>query len=310
MKVLIIGGNGFIGTHLVDTFLQHGHKVRVFDYSLDKFRDKIKDVDYRIFNFDNIAELTESLTDIDIVYHLAGSSVPSTSNLDPTMEIQKNLLPTIRLLEIMVKLKRKKIIFFSSGGTVYGNPVSSPTDENQYLAPISSYGIIKVTIEYYLKLYERLYGIKALIIRPSNPYGPRQGHQFTQGIISTFLRELQLDEELTVFGDGKSTKDYIYISDLVDACYKLSLSYDSGEYNIGSGVGVSINEIIKVISDVTNKHPKIKYTESKKYDVRNFVLDTSKLKKAIKWLPAISLRDGIQKHWDWIIENFKEKIFT
>ena len=303
MNVLIIGGNGFIGSHLVDIFLQNGHKVRVFDYSSEKYRDKIKDVDYRIFNFDNTAELTESLADIDIVYHLAGSSVPSTSNLDPAMEIQKNLLPTIRLLEIMVKLNTKKIVYFSSGGTVYGNSIISPIHEDQNLAPISSYGIIKVTIEHYLKLYERLYGIKALIIRPSNPYGPRQGHQFTQGVISTFLRKIQSGEELTVFGDGKSTKDYIYISDLVEACYKLSLSNDSSEYNIGSGIVASINEIIEVISEVTKKRPKINYTESKEYDVQNFVLDISKLKKVIKWLPKISLRDGIQKHWDWIIEN-------
>jgi len=308
MNILIIGGNGFIGSHLVDIFLKNGHKVRVFDYSLEKYRNKLNGVDYRIFSFDNLTELAESLFDIDIVYHLASSTVPSTSNLDINKEIKKDLIPSINLLDVMVKLKKNRLVFLSSGGAVYGNTLSIPIAENQSLNPISSYGIIKATIENYIRLFERLYGIKALIVRPSNLYGPRQGHKATQGVISTFLTKVNSEEDITVFGNGKSKKDYLFISDFVEACYKLSMNHDHGEYNIGSGIGTSVNEIIDAIKHITKKQIKVNYTEFKEYDVPNFILDIDKIKRDIQWIPETTLNEGINKYWNWIIEmqkNFK-----
>jgi UDP-glucose 4-epimerase len=303
MNVLIIGGNGFIGSHLVDIFLKNNHNVRVFDSSFERFREKLKNVDYRISNIDNTLELTEALYNIDVVYHLASSSLPGTSNLDPYIDINKNLVPTLRLLDIMLKLGKNKIVYYSSGGTVYGNTSNPLISETDCQGPISSYGIVKVTIENYLKLYERSFGLKALILRPSNPYGPRQGHIMTQGVIATFLQRLKKGNELIVYGDGSAIKDYIYIDDLVEASYQLGIQNDSGVFNIGSGIGTSISEILNTIKDVTKIEPIVKYTNIKDYDVQRFVLDIKRIHNSINWLPTISLKDGIKKLWQWIEAN-------
>lgn len=303
MNILVIGGNGFIGSHLVDILLVKGHKVRVFDYSYEKHRKPLNNVDYRIYSIDNTVELGEALIGIDIVFHLASSSVPSTSNIEPASDVMTNIIPTIKLLDLMVKIGVDKIVFFSSGGTVYGVPSVIPTPEDHHTDPISSYGIVKVANEFYLKLYERLYGLKVLIIRPSNPYGPRQGHISSQGVISTFLYMIREKKELVVFGNGSEMKDYIYITDLVNACYKLCMTNETGTFNVGYGEGASLNNIISIISDVTKIKPTVKYIDSKKYDVQKFILDIRKLSQAIDWRPQITMTNGINMYWEWLNGN-------
>ena len=300
MNVLLIGGNGFIGSHIIDILLYNRHNVRVLDYSHEKYREPLSNVDYRISSLNNINELTESLIGIDVVFHLACTIVPSTSNLDCSSDIKNNILPTLKLLDTMLKSDINRIVFFSSGGAVYGNPKLIPTPEEYALNPISSYGIIKSITEYYLKLYEKLFGLNVLIIRPSNPYGPRQGHLMTQGVISTFLNNIKKKIDLTIFGDGNAIKDYIYISDLVEACYSLVIKKESGIFNIGSGVGTSVNSLIQAIKKMFSYVFSIKYIESKNFDVQKSILDTRKIKNAIKWTPKVSLEQGIKKHWDWI----------
>ncbi len=303
MNVLVIGGNGFIGSHLVDRLLIHGHKVRVYDKTFEKYRNQLPLVDYRISSIDNISDLSESLLGIEIVYHLASASIPSTSNIDPISDINNNLISTLNILDLVVKHGIKRFVFFSSGGAVYGNTLKTPVSEDHQLRPISSYGIVKSSIESYLFLYNKLYDLQSLILRPSNPYGPRQGHFLAQGVISTFLRKIKMNESLTVYGDGTSIKDYIYISDLVEICYKLSVTNKNGIYNIGSGEGISLNEIIERIKYITGKNPKMNYTETQNSDVTHFVLDISKIKKNIEWNSLTSLDEGIQKVWDWINVN-------
>ena len=300
MNILVIGGNGFIGSHLVDLLLINGHSVRVFDSVYERFRKPLSNVDYRISTLENIPELYEALLGIDIIFHLASTSVPSTSNIDTVSDVNKNLLPTLNILNLSVKLGIERIIYFSSGGAVYGIPVTTPINEKHPIQPISSYGIIKATIENYLFLYQRLYNIKPLIIRPSNPYGPRQGHYKAQGVISTFLREIKSREHITVFGDGNATKDYIYINDLIDQCYKLSFSDADGVYNLGNGKGISINQIIEQIRKTTSITPEVIYSDVKNFDVNHFVLDTTKVSKILGTFSATSLEKGISETWNWI----------
>jgi UDP-glucose 4-epimerase len=303
MKCLIIGGNGFIGSHLADKLLREGNFVRIFDVSYERFRDPLDKVDYRIGLLHNKQDLYEAMLGIDIVYHLASASVPSTSGVDVTNDIEKNLVTTISILDLLVSLKIRKFVYFSSGGAVYGNPETRLISESHPCRPISSYGIIKNTIENYLLLYERLHGLNILILRPSNPYGPRQGHFIAQGVISTFLRNIKSNSELCIYGDGSSQKDYIYIVDLVEICYNISKSNYSGIYNIGSGNGTSINEIIKIIEKITLLKPKCVFLEKKEYDVSNFVLDISKVLMHQNSKPNVSLDSGIALTWDWIIKN-------
>lgn len=300
MNILVIGGNGFIGSHLVDYLLLKGHKVRVFDISYEKYRKPLQNVDYRISSIENTSELYESLLGIDSVFHLATSSVPSSSNIDPISDIKKNLINTINILNYLVKLQIKRFIYFSSGGAVYGNPLITPVSEDHPLKPISSYGIVKAAIESYLLLYQRLYDFNPLILRPSNPYGPRQSHYIAQGVISTFLRKIKTNESISVYGNGNSTKDYIYITDLIEATYLLGISSYSGVYNIGSGKCTSLNNIIQLIKKITSSDPQITYLNSKDYDVLNFVLDITKVSNQINWNPKIPLEVGIEKLWNWI----------
>lgn len=300
MNVLVIGGNGFIGSHLIDLLILKGNKVRVYDISHERYRKPLESVDYRISNLDNIPDLYEALLGIDIVFHLASSSVPSTSNIDTVSDINKNLIPTLNILNLSVKLGIKKFVYFSSGGAVYGNPLSMPINEEHPLKPISSYGIVKATIEMYLFLFQRLYGFKSLIIRPSNPYGPRQGHFIAQGVISTFLRKVKMDEEITVYGDGNSTKDYIYIDDLIRLTYDLSFSNKVGIFNLGSGVGTTINQIIDQIIKTTGKNIERNNVDKQIYDVDHFVLDISKTTNLLGICSLTSLEEGVFNTWNWL----------
>ena len=301
MNVLVIGGNGFIGSHLVDKLLREGYKVRVFDLAYERFRKPLPAVDYRISSIDNIPELYESLLGIDVVFHLASLSVPSTSNIDTVSDIEGNLIPTLNILNLLVKLKIPRIIYFSSGGAVYGDPVSIPITEEHPLNPISSYGIVKLSIEKYLFLYQRIHGLNPLIIRPSNPYGPRQGHFLAQGVISTFLKKIHKGEKITVFGDGNSEKDYIFIDDLINLVCELSLKKNAdGVYNIGSGTGYSLNKIIHLISDITQTKPEIMYDAVQNYDVNHFVLDISRITDIIGNYTFTSLETGLSETWNWV----------
>jgi UDP-glucose 4-epimerase len=303
MNILVIGGNGFIGSHLVDRLLLEGHSVRVFDISMEKYRKPLPDVDYRIAALENIPELYEAMLGIDLIFHLASSSLPSTSNVDTINDINKNLLPSLNILNLAVKLGVKRIIYFSSGGTVYGIPEKLPISENSPLNPISSYGIIKSTIESYFHLYQRLFGIQPLILRPSNPFGPRQGHFLAHGVVSTFLRKIKNKEKIIVYGDGSSSKDYIYIKDLIELCYSLSISSKVGVFNLGTGNGISIIEIIQIITELTGYSPEIDYSDFKDYDVPQFVLDISKVTGVYGNMKFTPLKEGIKETWDWLQTN-------
>lgn len=303
MNILVIGGNGFIGSHLLDTLIAHGHKIRVFDVAPEKYRNPLPGVDYRISNLNDITALAEALEGIDTVFHLASSSVPSTSVLDLCSDVDNNLIPLLKLLDLMVKMEVKKIVYFSSGGAVYGDPTVFPTPEDHQLNPISSYGIVKVANEQYIKYYERAHSLKYLIIRPSNPFGPRQGHFKAQGVIATFLQNIIKNDELVVFGTGEATKDYIYITDLVDACYKLFSVNAEGIFNVGSGEGVSLNQILDVIGDVTSRKLNVKYINSKINDVQKVVLDIAKINNVTGWNAKVPIKLGIKNYWEWLNER-------
>jgi UDP-glucose 4-epimerase len=149
-----------------------------------------------------------------------------------------------------------------------------------------------------------MYDIRPLILRPSNPYGPRQGHYIAQGVISTFLKQVRTNEPIIVYGDGNSTKDYIYIKDLIDQCYKLSFSKEVGTFNLGSGMGTSINEILNLINKITGRTNNIQYVEKKIYDVDHFILDISKINNVLGHQSILTLEAGISEVWNWVRANF------
>lgn len=300
MNVLLIGGNGFIGSHMVDKLITEGHKVRVFDFQSEKYRIPIPDVDYRLFSLDNLTELTKAIQGMDCVFHLANLAFPGSSNFNLIKEIKSNLLSTINILDLIIKLGVKKFVYFSSGGAVYGTANCNSLSEKNVLNPISSYGVIKATSEMYISLYQKKYDLDALIVRPSNPFGPRQNYKKGQGIISIFLNNIKNNKPLSIFGDGKGKKDYIYITDLVNCVYDLFKSNCNGVFNIGSGKENSINSIINEIKSITRKDFTYDYIDSKIHDVQNISLDISKLKSQIEIENFVSFRLGIKKTWAWI----------
>lgn len=304
MNYLLIGGNGFIGSHFIDLLIKNNHKVRVYDIQMEKFRDPNVHVEYWISSLDDIDNLEKALSNIDIVLHLASASVPSNSNDKVLLEIDKILKPSILLFDLLVRKQVKKIVYFSSGGAVYGNVNSQFISEDFHFNPVSSYGIIKSTIENYLNLYNKVYGLNSLIIRPSNPYGPRQNDTVNQGVISTFLRRKITGEELIVYGNINVRKDYIYIEDLVNIVYLLIKNDGIGAFNVGSGVGTSLEEILGIMKTLDSNLLKLNFQPSLNSDVTSFVLDISKTVNKTKFSNMVGIRSGIDLTWNWIKNNY------
>lgn len=297
MNVLVIGGNGFIGSHLVGALSARGDRVTV----IDRYPER-KDVDwsgvrYVQGDFQDARLLDRALEGVQQVYHLASCTVPSTADADPVLDIQGNLLGVHAVLAAMRRHGVRRFCYFSSGGTVYGNPASVPVPETHPLRPISSYGIVKVAIEQYLGMFERQGWLDPVIIRPSNPYGPRQATGGVQGAVAVFLGKALAGEGVDIWGDGHIIRDYIFIEDLIAISL---LAVDSGQnlvLNAGSGVGTSLNELCESIREETGQALPVHYRSGREFDVRSVVLDVSRAFEQLGWRPSTDIRLGIRITW-------------
>ncbi|MCB1704811.1 MAG: NAD-dependent epimerase/dehydratase family protein [Halioglobus sp.] len=300
MNVLVTGGTGFIGSHVCDALLRRGHNIRVLSRKAEPYRPPLPGVDYFLGDIADTFYLSEALSGMDAVIHLVSSTVPGTSNLDPVADINFNLAGTVRMLELMRQAGPKRIVFLSSGGTVYGEPSRLPVAETEPLNPLCSYGVTKVAIEHYLGMYAFLYGIEPVVLRASNPFGPRQGRLGIQGLVAAFLSRILAGKPLVVWGDGEVIRDYFYASDLADLCALAVESTETGIFNAGSGQGTSINRMIELIGKATAIQPEVHYEPQRKFDVRETYLDISKARTAFGWEPVVDLESGISQHWDWL----------
>ena len=305
MRYLVLGGKGFIGSHLVKALYKDGHFVRVFDRNVVSSELVSENIEYVTGDFTDTFAIAEALTGIDMVYHLISTTVPSTSNLDMVNDIETNLVATLSLLKTMVSVGVNKIVFFSSGGTVYGNPSVNPIPETHPLNPICSYGIVKVAIEKYLFLFNQLHNLEYNILRVSNPYGSNQQHYGLQGIIPTFLLKALKKEPVTIWGDGTIERDYIHISDLIDVSVKAGSKMYNDVFNIGSGVLTSINDIFNTIEEVTNHKFELNKLPQRKFDVQSISLDCSYAKSQFSWSPKYELKDGVSDNWIWLNDHYE-----
>ena len=301
MKSLVLGGNGFIGTHLVDVLLEDGHRVRIYDRSLNGFRANPKGAEYVRGELDDLGLVREALEDIEVVFHFVNTTIPKTSNDDPVYDVSSNLVGTLRVLESCVQAGVRKVVFASSGGTVYGQPRTVPIAEGHPTEPITSYGIVKLAVEKYLALFEHLHGLDYAALRSSNLYGPYQDPGGQQGVIPVFLSRLRAGQPVTIWGDGSVVRDYLYISDLVEAL-KLAARANLGRkvLNVGSGRGTSLNELIAIIARVTGSRPEVRYVAGRSLDVPANVLDVARVREELGWKPQTGLDEGIDRTWDWI----------
>lgn len=302
MRVLVVGGNGFIGSHLTDFLVSQGQSVRVYNRSRNLYQTQLhKDVEYIYGDFADQSLLKSALKDVEVVYHLISTTLPSTSNNNPVVDVASNVIDTIKLLENCVNASVKKVIFSSSGGTIYGYPHELPIDENAPTNPICSYGITKLSIEKYLYLFNYLYGLDYTILRISNPYGPRQNPTGKVGAITIFLNQILKKKPIQIWGDGEIVRDYIYILDVVQALYNVqNPDLTESLFNIGSGQGFSLNQLLAKIHQVIQQDFDVQYIEGRKVDIPINVLDITKAKTVFQWQPNVSLELGIQKTWEWL----------
>lgn len=300
MKALVIGGCGFIGSHVVDALLAAGSDVRVLDRQPERFRSAIKGVEYIFGDFSDKPLLAESLSNIDTVFHLVTTTFPSTADFDPASDVAGNLISTLNLIDLLRTCGIRRIIYLSSGGTVYGVPNTIPVPENHPLMPLGSYGIVKAAIELYLMSYARRGAIDPVIIRASNPYGPRQGHSGVQGVIATFLQRLSEKKNLEIWGDGSVVRDYFHVTDLASLCVTAAQSNITGPINAGSGVGMSIMELVTAIRRTVNRDIEVSHRPAQAVDVPQSILDITIAKATLGWSPRISIDEGLADTWAWV----------
>lgn len=304
MKVAVLGGAGFIGSTIVDKLLLNNHEVRVFERPgvppFRKFQSSEK-VEWLTGDLQSVADLHNVVDSVDAVFHLVSTTLPKNSNEDMVYDVESNLVSTLKLLEQMKLSKVQRITFISSGGTIYGNPLYLPIDEAHPTNPLVSYGITKLAIEKYLLLYQHLFGIRTTILRVANPYGERQKLESTQGAIGVFLKKAIQNETIEIWGDGSATRDYLYISDVADAFVK-TLEYEGSEsvFNIASGVGTSLNELLVILEKALGRKIDYKKESGRSFDVPTNILDISLAQKELGWAPKIQLLEGTLKTATWI----------
>ncbi|MCK5685273.1 NAD-dependent epimerase/dehydratase family protein [bacterium] len=300
--ILILGGTGFVGRQLIHRLLQKKIEVYVIAgsaYTLPRLPGLHNYSD----SLDNEELLKQILPLCHTVFHLASNSTPGTSSIQPTFEASNNLLPTLRFLDILHQFKDVSLIYFSSGGAIYGNPDKSPVTEQCPTNPLSYYGAGKAAIEKFIIAFCQQSQHHATILRPSNFYGPEQPFRRGFGIIPTIFHHILTDQTLTLWGDGSNSRDYLYIDDIIDLCIKLiespNKNTDVKIFNVGSGLGTTLNDLCDIIEEVSNTKIKRRYIKSRTVDVQSIVLDCTKLQKAYNWHPGINLETGLSNTWQW-----------
>ncbi|MBA1248921.1 NAD-dependent epimerase/dehydratase family protein [Pseudomonas luteola] len=311
MKIVIFGGGGFIGSAIADRLLKDGHSIRIFErprvQPYRKFTSAEK-IEWLTGDLMSTHDVSEAIEDSDIVYHLVSTTLPKSSNDDPIYDVQTNLVATLQMLNAMVAQRVKRIVFISSGGTVYGPPNYLPIDERHPTEPLVSYGITKLAIEKYLMMYEYLHGIRAHILRVTNPFGERQRVETAQGAVGVFLSRALQGKKLDIWGDGTVTRDYLYVGDVAEAFAKI-VHYNGSKsvFNISSGRGISLNQLIGLIEEVLGKPIDCTYLPGRPFDVPVSVLGNSLAQHELGWSPKVDLKNGIKRTAEWMKNELEGK---
>jgi UDP-glucose 4-epimerase len=302
MRILVLGGSGFLGSHIVDRFLAAKHDVSVYDLYPERFRRSPPGISFFTGDFGNVGALDELIsTGFDAVIHCVSTTTPKSSNESPEFDIQSNVIGTLYLLDICVKHKVGKLVFMSSGGTVYGDIGDlNIVDEAHAVRPMCSYGVSKLTIEHYLEVYKHLRGLDYVALRLANPFGERQSPLRALGALTVFLHRTLKRQNVEIWGDGSVTRDFIYVGDVANAVYLATVTPISGIYNVGTGVGLSLRDILTHISNTVGIEPKVTWLPSRSFDVPRIVLNASKLNKATSWECKTPLSDGVAITAEWL----------
>lgn len=305
MKVLITGGSGFLGRNLIERLLRDGHQISCLDRYEAPFLSALPVKMYSGDVFEK-ALVQEAAAGQDVVFHMACTVIPKTSNDDPYFDVMSNIGGAIHLLDAAVSNRVRKFVFISSGGTVYGRPEHLPIAESHPLNPECSYGITKLAVEKYLRLYRNVKGLPTCSLRLANPYGRYQRYRAAQGAVAVFCHRALAGEPIEIWGDGQVKRDFVYVEDAVDAMIRAMEIPDAvGEINVGSGVGTSLNQLIDKIEAAVGATVHRKYMPTRDFDVPVNYLDVARAKKMLGWKPVTSLEDGLRKTIDYIRSNME-----
>ncbi len=301
--VLVMGGLGFIGSHLSRRLLQKGYKVRIFDKlfgSRELIDDIVEEVEIREGDIEKPDDVLNALEGADCAIHLIHTTVPGSSMQDPAYDVQSNVVSCTKWLPHIKRSGLKRIIYISSGGTVYGAPKTDPINEDHPTDPICSYGATKLIIEKYIAMYARLSGVEYRICRPSNVYGAGQKLNIKQGAIGVFLDRAIKGQAIEIWGDGNEKRDYLYVTDAIDGIIKMINHEGKGRiFNLSTSVGYSLNDLLTFIRNKFNMPLKVKYVPTRNIDVSVNILDNTRLRSETGWKPTIEIDRGISMAYDW-----------
>ena len=304
MKIIVTGGAGFIGSNAADRFIQEGHEVTIIDNlstgvesNVNK-KAKFYKVDIRSAVIGKIFEKVKP----EVLCHHAAQIDVRKSTDDPIFDADVNILGSLNLLNACVKHKVKKVIFASTGGAIYGEQDYFPANEKHPAKPLCPYGVTKLTIEKYLHFYRETYGIEYICLRYANVYGPRQNPFGEAGVVAIFAERLLSGKKAVIYGDGKRTRDFVFVDDAVQANL-LALDYPKSDiFNIGTGIETDINSIFRILRETTGSKQKEIHAPPKAGEQERSVLDYSKAERLLKWNPRCELSGGMAR----TVEFFQE----
>ena len=306
MKILVTGGAGFIGSHCVDRLVQEGHDVVVVDdLSSGKRRNLNRAAEF--YKLDIQSSRLEQVFKKErpsLLLHLAAQMDVRRSVEDPVFDARVNVLGTLNLLDQAVKHGTRKVIFASSGGAIYGEQEAFPAPESHPTRPLSPYGISKLTGEHYLAYYQRISGMQYVILRYSNVYGPRQDPEGEAGVVAIFTQKMLNGEQPIINGNGRQTRDFIFVDDVVEANLAVMGQEIQGTYNVGTARETSINDLFRILSELTGCGWKGVHGPAKKGEQARSVIDPSRLRHDLGWEPRTAIEDGLKR----VVEFFRNEL--
>jgi UDP-glucose 4-epimerase len=300
MTAVVVGASGFIGSHLVDALLAQGVPVRAVVRQGSGLLAPAALLDSRLavhrLDMADAEALASVCAGAEVVFHLASTTLPHSSNLDPGFDVSSNLLGALHVLEAVRRAGGARLVVVSSGGTVYGVPQQVPIPEDHPTEPTCSYGITKLAIEKYVALYRQLHGVQGVVLRVANPYGERQRLDAPQGVVPVFLGKALRGEPLEIWGDGSTVRDFLHISDVVRALLAAWLQPSEPlVFNVGSGTGLSLSALVELLAVELGRPLEVRHRPARGFDVPTNVLCIAQAQRCWGWQPEVSVAEGLRR---------------
>lgn len=314
MSTYLVVGGGFLGSHVAQRLAVHEHTVIVYSRSFSEWlvrkdrssKGRIELAEGELPAGRGLAELIDS---VDVVFYMAGSSTPAMAQTDPGGSITSSVVPAAAVLDMMRETSTRRIVIASSGGTVYGAVQQLPTSEDHPTKPISLHGHNSLTVERYAMFFAERHGFEPVLIRYSNPYGPGQLARHGQGVVAAWCEALAHEETITIYGDGQTRRDFVFIDDAADATVRAGLQcVGPAIYNVGSSESWSLEELLDTLQRVADRRADIRRIPARPVDVPATQLDCTRIRSDLGWKPTTSLTDGIRASWDWGLQLHYERL--